>query len=152
MKDELIEVKAVFVAFFTFLNIKLGSYAMPIYMLLCMEILDYITGIWAAPYRDEKITSYKSFRGILKKVCILLLVGVGIIIDWLILYAGDSIGINLNDIGIKYAFTSVIAIWLIANEIISFLENLIDIGVAVPSFLKTAIDKIKSSTDDYTQQ
>ena len=138
------EIKAFFIALGTGLNMFLGSLALPIYILVTLNIIDYITGLMAAPYRQEKINSYKGMRGISKKVCMWLLIVVGVIVDWLLVYAGANIGI---DFGIKFMVASVVSIWLISNEMISLLENLADIGVKMPKFLLTLIEKIKTASD-----
>lgn len=42
----------------------------------------------------------------------------------------------------------VVAIWIICNEIISILENIKDMGVAVPGFLEPLARNIKSQVED----
>ena len=44
------------------------------------------------------------------------------------------------------------AIWIIFNEIISILENMIDIGIAVPTFLMPLVKNIKSQTEHIADQ
>ena len=144
MKDNLLEIKAIFVAVFAGFTAVLGTAAIPIYVLVGLGIIDYITGILAAPYRNEKINSYKGIKGITKKVCMLLLVGVGLILDWLIVYAGGNIGFS---IGIDFMITALVTVWLISNELISLLENLADIGVKMPKFLMKLVEKIKTASD-----
>uniref|UniRef100_UPI0006D2ACA4 phage holin family protein n=1 Tax=Clostridium sp. NkU-1 TaxID=1095009 RepID=UPI0006D2ACA4 len=41
--------------------------------------------------------------------------------------------------------------WLICNEVISTLENLIDIGVDIPSFLMPIVKLIKGHVEDKTK-
>ena len=144
MKDKIFEIKAMFILFFTSLTASLGIFAVPIYILVFLNVIDYTTGLIAAPYRDEKINSYKGFRGIAKKVCMWLLIVVGVILDWLLIYAGTNIGI---DIGITCLASSTVSVWLIANELISLLENMADIGVKMPNFLMKIVEKIKSASD-----
>ena len=74
-----------------------------------------------------------------------LLVGVGVIVDILILYATQQAGI---DIHISFVVASLVAIWLICNEIISVLENISDIGVALPPFLLKIVQNIKSQVEE----
>ena len=42
------------------------------------NVIDYITGLMASDRRGKEITSYKGLRGIRKKVCMWLLVVVGL--------------------------------------------------------------------------
>jgi phage-related holin len=40
-----------------------------------------------------------------------------------------------------------VTIWLILNECISILENISEIGVPIPAFLVTLIQKLKKTTE-----
>ena len=55
----------------------MGILAVPVLLLVGCNVVDYLTGLWAAKYRTERINSYKGIRGIIKKVCLWLLVLVG---------------------------------------------------------------------------
>jgi len=123
----------------------LGILAIPFYILVLLNGVDYTTGIVAAPYRDEKINSYKGFRGIAKKVCMWLLVAIGAIVDWLIAYSTSTIGIDFN---FRFLIASLVAVWLICNEIISILENMVDIGVDMPPFLQKFVSKIRDTVEN----
>ena len=112
-------------------------------LILC-NVIDYGTGLCAAKYRDETIKSYKSIRGIAKKVCMWLLVAVGAMLDWLLQYAAETVGIT---IGLNFVVASIVAVWLIANEIISILENVKDIGAPLPPFLMKIASNIKSQAE-----
>lgn len=138
------KLKATFIAVFTILSAWLGILAIPMMLLILVNIADYGTGLAAAKYRNQKISSYRGFQGIAKKVCMWLLVGVGAIIDCLITYAARQAGITLS---FGYAVASLVAIWLISNEIISILENISDIGVALPPFLLKLVDNLKSQVE-----
>ena len=113
-------------------------------MVLC-NIIDYVTGLMAAKYRkDNTISSYKSFKGIAKKVSMWLLVVVGAIVDELIKYAVQTVGITVP---FTFLIACVVAIWIICNELISILENIKDIGVNIPGFLLPLVKNIKSQTE-----
>jgi toxin secretion/phage lysis holin len=122
----------------------LGILAIPALLMVISNVIDYITGVVAAPYRQQDIKSYKSIRGIAKKVCMWLLVGVGMILDRVIRYAGGIAGLDLP---FDFVVASVVAMWIIANEIISILENISDIGVDMPPFLLKIAKKLKSETE-----
>ena len=139
------EIKLFFVAIFATLSSWLGILAIPMLVLVGLNVTDYITGIVASKYRGQKITSYKGFRGIAKKVCMWLLVVVGGVLDWLIMYAGDTIGI---DIKFKFVIACVVAVWLICNELISILENIKDIGAPLPGWLIKITKNIKTQVDN----
>jgi len=139
------KIKASFIAFCSALAGWLGILAVPVGVLVVCNIIDYTTGLIAAPYRGKKIDSYRSFRGIAKKVCMWLLVAVGAMLDWLVLYAGDTIGINIP---VNFLIACIVAVWLIANEIISILENMADIGVKIPPFLLPLVKNIKKQVEE----
>ncbi|WP_337674212.1 phage holin family protein [Huintestinicola sp.] len=123
----------------------LGILYVPMLILIACNIIDYITGLCAAKYRSEAISSYKSFRGIAKKICMWLLVAIGAMLDWLLSYAVGTAGIS---IGLNFVVASVAAVWLIANEIISILENIRDIGTPLPPFLMKIAESVKKSAEN----
>lgn len=128
----------------TLLSSWLGILYVPMLVLILCNIIDYGTGLCAAKYRDETIKSYKSIRGIAKKVCMWLLVVVGAMLDWLLQYTAETVGIV---IGLNFIVASIVAVWLIANEIISILENVRDIGAPLPPFLMQIASNIKSQAE-----
>lgn len=140
------KVKVTVIAVMSALMSWLGILAVPMGLLILCNIIDYTTGLVAAGYRDDGgISSYKSMRGIAKKVGMWLLVVVGAVIDALINYAAEYIG---QGITVPFVVATIVAVWLIVNEIISVLENIIDIGVTVPPFLLPLVKKIKSQVEN----
>lgn len=138
-------VKKIMVAAGSVLSSMLGILYIPVLLLVASNLIDYATGLMAARYRsDGTISSYKSFRGISKKISMWMLLVAGVIIDQLIKYTTVTIGI-------KFPFTflvaCVVAVWLICNELISILENIKDIGVNIPAFLLPLVKNIKSQTE-----
>ena len=138
-------IKTFFTGIFSALSAWLGILAIPVSLLVLANINDYCTGLAAAPYRNQKVSSYKGLRGIVKKVSMWLIVAVGAILDMLLAYAADQAGITVP---FGFAIASIVAIWLICNEIISILENVADIGVSLPPFLVKIVNYIKTQTDD----
>ena len=103
----------------------------PIVVLVAVMLIDYITGMAGAAYTGE-INSRVGVIGIVKKVCYLALVAVGIVVDYLITTALVQIGLSIQ---INYCFGMIVTIWLIINELISILENLGELNVPLPHFL-----------------
>ena len=140
------KVKATAIAALSVLMSWLGILAIPVLLLVGCNIIDYITGLMAAKFRqDGKISSYKSVRGITKKVCMWMLVVVGSFMDILIQYAVEVAGLGIT---IPFVVATVVAVWLVVNEIISILENLMDIGVDLPPFLMPVVKYIKKQVED----
>lgn len=124
----------------------LGILAVPVCLMVGCNLIDYITGLCAAKYRsDGGISSYKSIRGITKKVCMWLLVVVGAFVDVLIQYAVSCTTIAVD---IPFIVATTVAVWLVVNEIISILENMVDIGVSMPPFLLPVVKHIKKQVED----
>ena len=123
----------------------LGVLYIPVLLMVACNVIDYITGIWAAGYRkDGGVSSYCSMCGIIKKVTMWLLVFVGAIIDQLLAYASQTIGYQLP---FTFLVACVVAIWIICNELISILENMVDIGIELPAFLLPLVRKLKTTVD-----
>ena len=141
------KIKATVIAVISALMSWLGILAVPVFLLVGCNVIDYFTGLCAAKYRTENISSYKGIRGIIKKVCMWLLVLIGAWIDILINYAVECAGVSFT---IPFIVATVVAVWLVVNEIISILENMIDIGVAMPPFLLPIVKYIKKQVEDKT--
>ena len=136
-------IKAIFTAVFAFISALLGVLA--VILLVTCNLIDYATGLMASKYRSQDINSYKSIRGIFKKVSMWLLVVVGAIIDELLLYAATTIG---KPVPVTFLIACVVAMWLICNEIISILENIQDMGVNIPAFLQPLVKHIRSQVEE----
>ena len=105
-----------------------GAWDIILQALIAMVVIDYITGVMAA-YVEKALSSEIGMKGIIKKVCIFLMVAVANIVD---------ISTGLDE---PYLRTAVI--WFfIANESLSALENMGRLGVPLPEFLKQALQKL----------
>ena len=142
------KVKATFVAAFSVIFGWLGILAVPVLILAGLNFTDYITGILASKRRNELVTSDKGLWGIVKKIGMWILVGLGWAMDVLINYAGQYVGLSIK---LPFVVATIVAVWLICNEIISILENLLDIGVAMPPFLMPLAKMIKGQVEDRTK-
>ena len=138
------KIKLAFITALTAVSGWLGTLAIPFYLLVLTNIVDYITGVYAAHCRGEKVCSDIGFRGIAKKVCMWLLVFVGMIVDYIIISFSTTLHI---EIGFKYIVAIAVVFWLLANELISLLENIHDIGVDVP-WLTKLVELIKEKTEE----
>ena len=143
--NELNKIKLMFVAVFTAVNGWLGALAMPFYILVGMNIVDYITGIYAAKCRGERVSSDVGFRGIAKKICMWLLVLAGWIVDYIIMTMGEMLDIRT---GFNCLISLAVIFWLLANELISILENISDIGTPLPPFLLKLAQMVKDKAEE----
>ena len=142
------KVKAAFVAAFSMIFGWLGILAVPVLILAGLNFTDYITGILASKRRNELVTSDKGLWGIVKKIGMWILVGLGWAMDVLINYASQYVGLSIK---LPFVVANIVAVWLICNEIISILENQLDIGVAMPPFLMPLAMMIKGQVEDKTK-
>ena len=103
---------------------------------LILNLVDYLTGTIKA--RIKKVENYnKGLLGILKKVCYWVLIGISFLISYLLMQLGSKLNINLEFIILFGWFTLAC---LIINESRSIIENLIEIGIDVPIFLKKGLE------------
>lgn len=137
-------IKAIIAVIIGGITAFLGDLAVPIYVLVACNIIDYATGLMSAKSRGEAISSYKGIQGIAKKVGQWLLVIVGWLLDVLIAYAVHHISADLS---VPVIVAIIVAVWLGFNEVISILENLGDMGVPMPPFLMKIVQMLKGKVE-----
>ena len=120
----------------------------PIFMLVAVMLIDYVTGMAAASY-TKQLNSRIGVMGIVKKAGYIALVVVGMVVDYLITSALVQIGVNIQ---INYCFGMIITIWLIINELISILENLGELNIPLPKFLVDMIKSLKNKVEDKAEE
>jgi len=96
--------------------------------LVSFIVLDWITGLLKAIY-NKNLSSYTGFKGIIKKVVILIVVGVTVLLE--------------KNMGIP-AIREIVMMFFIANEGISLLENVSQIGVPFPDKLKEILIQLRN--------
>jgi len=146
--DNIKKVQAVLIGVLAAVNGFLGNLAVPVYVLLACNIIDYITALIAAPKRGEQIDSLKGFNGLKKKVLMYLLIAVGWLIDTLVNYAAQQVRPDFRQ---PYIVAVVVALWLAFNEMLSIIENVADADGPVPPFLRKLIKNLKKKTEDVTE-
>lgn len=121
----------------------INALIIPVMMLVVVMILDYITGM-AVAWNSGGLSSKKGIKGIAKKVIYFVLVIVGMVVDWSIMYWLSTFGAGEV---YKFSFGALVAFWLIMNELISILENLEALKVPVPSFLTKVVKRLKIAAE-----
>ena len=132
MKNIINTIQVVFAAVGGFLGWALGGMDGLLYTLIAFVVLDYLTGVIVAII-EKKLSSEIGFRGILKKVLIFVLVGIGNMVDVHLLKNGSAIR------------TAVIFFYL-SNEGISILENCSKAGLPIPEKLKNVLKQFDENT------
>ncbi len=110
---------------------------------LLLNITDYLTGTIKAKMKNVE-NSNKGLIGIIKKICYWFLIGLSFFIPYLLMLLGNKININLDFIMLFGWFTLAC---LIINETRSIIENLIEIGIKVPEFLKIGLEQYQQIID-----
>lgn len=123
--------------------------AVPFVLLVVCNVIDYATGLAAAPNRGQERNSDKGFRGILKKVLMWLLVALGLVFDVLLYFAGLILGWTLP---FNFLVATLVCVWLLSNEAISIIENVSDAGVDVPPFLLPVVNWVKSRAEKNAEE
>jgi toxin secretion/phage lysis holin len=121
--------RAVLAAFCTAFGFLFGDHDGIFIALVVLIILDYISGVIAA-IAEKNLSSEVGAKGIAKKVFMLLIVAVANIVD-------------VNVIGEGNVLRSVVAVFYIANECISLIENAGRLGVPVPKKLLDVLEQLK---------
>lgn len=106
----------------------LGGWDVALYCLLIAIALDYISGIMKA-YSTKTLSSKIGFKGILKKLGILVLVMVAVLVD--------------KATGESGAIRTLVIYYFVANEGLSIIENIAAAGIPIPKFLKKALQVLK---------
>lgn len=136
-------IKAVLSGAVAAVSAKLGILGPMLLALTGVMIVDYITGM-AASKKENSISSRVGIWGIVKKLLYIVVVGVGMLMDWLILTTADSMGVHIP---LATFFGLLVAVWLIINELISILENLTRMEIPMPGFLLTIVQHFKVAVE-----
>ena len=138
------KIKIAIISFFAVITSWLGTLAIPVYILVACNVIDYLTGITAACVRKEQVSSYKGILGLAKKVFMYLLIVIGVFVDVMLQFMFNNLNIPIS---LPFIVGCIVACWLVLNEMLSILENLNDIGVPMPPFLMPLVERIKGSVE-----
>ena len=122
--------KAIFGGIVTAVSAFLGGMDGIMYALLAFITIDYITGVAVAVKRHE-LSSEVGFWGLVRKVCILMLVGIAHYIDCYVTQNGDVV-------------RTVVSMYYIGNEGVSILENCGNLGLPLPPKLVEIMVQIRT--------
>ena len=128
-----LDCKIVFAEIGAVLGIFLGGVDGMLKALIIFAIVDYITGVLAAII-EHKLNSEIGFKGITKKVLLFMIVGVAHCLDVYV-------------IGSASVCRSTVALFYIANEGLSIIENGARCGLPIPEKLKVILEQLKEEND-----
>lgn len=105
-----------------------GGFDVALSCLVIAIALDYVSGVIKAFY-TKQLSSKIGFKGLLKKIGILILVMVSVLVDRV---AGNT-----------GAIRTLVIYYFVANEGLSIVENLAETNIPIPAVLKRALKAIK---------
>lgn len=94
--------------------------------------LDYISGVAAAAKKRE-LSSEVGFWGLVRKICIIAMIGVANLID-------------VHVVG-KDVFRTAVSLYYIGNEGLSLLENFGELGVKYPEKIRVLLKQLRNDND-----
>ena len=115
------------------LGLFLGPFNGLLIALVCFIVADYITGV-ASAIINKKMSSAVGFKGILRKVLILCIVGVANLLDVYVLKSGEML-------------RAMVIFFYIANEGLSILENAGECGLPIPKKIKEILAQLRDKND-----
>lgn len=122
---------ALIATFFTYL---FGGWDLALKILITFMVLDYVTGVIYA-YVIKTLNSEIGFKGLIKKCMILAVLIVGVALDRMLGNDGTWI------------FRTLVCYFYIANEGISLLENISNLGVPIPNKIKNALEQLNNDEE-----
>jgi len=108
------------------------------FTLVAVSTADYVMGVFRAIFEKKKSNKI-GVKGIAKKVAIMILVGVGNMIDSHLLGGG-------------VALRTTILFFYISTEGISLLRNVAAIGLPIPQILETTLTQINRKSEQKTDE
>ena len=134
MKGMWTMIQFVFTAVGGWLGYFLGGCYGLLYALVVFMVADYVKGVMCG-INDHTLSSSIGFRGICRKVLILILVGIANILD-------------VQVIGTGAVLRTAVIFFYLSNEGISLLENAAHLGLPVPEKLKLVLEQIHDKAEE----
>ena len=122
---------AIVATFFTYI---FGSWDLALQVLIIFMVLDYVTGVIYA-YINKMLNSEVGFKGLIKKCMILAVLIVAVELDRMLGNTGT------------WVFRTLVAYFYIANEGISLLENISNLGVPIPNKIRNALEQLNKDDE-----
>ncbi len=118
-------------------EILFGAWSDALAALVVAMLIDYVSGVIAAYINPAlSLNSQRGFRGILKKIMILLLVSLGHVLD-------TAMHQQIICIAVTYFF--------LGNEGLSIVENAAKAGVPIPARLKETLEQLTEEKEGHSK-
>lgn len=129
MDNFLNDIKAICSLLGAWLGCVFGKLDAFVYLLICLVILDYISGVMVAIVQ-KKLCSGVGFKGIFRKALIFGMVAIAHILDTQLFAEHDIC-------------RTAVTCFYISNESISLFENSGKLGLPIPQKLKDILEQLK---------
>lgn len=144
-------IQAIATGVIAFLSERLGITLYLLGLLLCLMVIDYVSGMAASAaealgHPDDKRYGWSSRKGtigIIKKVAYLFVIAVAMVIDYVLIETSGALGASLPNTMLSLLVT----IWYLLNEALSITENAGRMGAPVPDWLAKYIAVLKNKID-----
>ena len=127
------KIQVAFTAIGSWIGWFLGGVDGMMIALIVLMVLDYLSGVMCA-IEDKKLSSAIGFKGICKKVLILMLVGVANIID-------------VHVVGTGAVLRGAVICFYLSNEGLSLLENAAYLGLPIPDKLREILAQLHNRSE-----
>ena len=131
MDEKMLAIKSAIAAFCMSIGTFLGWKGIMAVVWVLAMALDYISGT-AAACKDGKWSSATARQGLWHKGGMILVVAVSAIADGIIVVIGDQLPVGFSWPGL---LLPLVLAWYIITEFGSILENAVEMGTKVPSWL-----------------
>ena len=135
-----------------YLSEKLGVTFYLLGLLLCLMVIDYLSGMAASAvealdHPEDKSygwSSRKGAKGIVKKVAYFCVIVAAMAIDYVLIKASGQLRLSLP---VNVRLSLLVTAWYLVNEALSITENAGRMGAPVPEWLAKYIAVLKNKID-----
>ena len=127
-----------------------GAIGVPVFIAGLCIIIDIILGIGKAA-KAGNLWSRRAWVGGLHKLWYIFAIVLGVTADYLFLWLGNGVITGL-DFTMPPIFGAAVALWIIATESISIIENLDELtGGKMPAFMKKLFQTMQTQIEQQTE-
>lgn len=146
MNKYLLQAKIILTTVLSFITANLGGYDSVLSLLVVLIVSDLFTGLIFA-IMQKNLSSTELRNGLLRKLIVFIAIFVAYKVDLCIIeFNGSPISIGGMDLSIRTLFI----VYSCLEEGISLLENLANIGVPFPRWLKDVLVQVSDYVNDST--
>ena len=146
MKETMTQVKLFLTAILSYIVANLGGYDTILSLLVSLIVIDIVTGIILA-FMNKKVSSTELKRGIIRKAVVFLIIYLAYRVDLCVL---ELNGEPLEILGVSLSIRTMFIVYFCIEEFVSILENVTNLGVPMPMFVKDSLQKVSDSINTST--